>query len=81
LFIVVCLFLDIRYPFFLVFFLLAFHFMFFLLFRTGDYMDYALGIAYAMKKLTVGLTYHNTHDCDLTDGTCDGQLVASLSTS
>jgi uncharacterized protein (TIGR02001 family) len=48
---------------------------------TGDYMDYALGIAYAMKKLTVGLTYHNTHDCDLTDGTCDGQLVASLSTS
>jgi uncharacterized protein (TIGR02001 family) len=46
---------------------------------TGDYMDYSFGIAYAMKALTIGLTYHDTHDCDLT--ACDSQLVASLSTS
>ncbi|HAV93398.1 MAG: hypothetical protein CMF52_01815 [Legionellales bacterium] len=50
-------------------------------YQTGDYMDYALGIAYAMKQLTIGLTYHNTHNCDLTNGTCDSQLVMSLSTS
>ena len=48
-------------------------------FGTGDYQDYTVAAAYEMKKVTLGLAFHDTFNCDASDSSA--RFVASMSAS